>query len=297
MSFGKNDDSKNYVKRFLDATKSNMLFADKVIFVEGLAEQILLPCFAAYEKDKDDNNAEDELISQHVSIISVDSRTFKHFLKLYKFSDANENAINKKVVCITDTDPEKKCEDNKWRSCFPFELDTGENFKPVATHITELQNDFEKMCNNIKVFFPTAGKGKTLEYEIAIANPAAELLIADCFPSQNSPHTVDNIKKLYEIYKINSKDFDTLKNQYLSLLSGDKKTKYEKLVNTLDNAISNDNEKSKALLATIFLNVVKNLKGTYAFELEQKLREDLKKRNPIFRVPEYIGKAIKEVLD
>ena len=46
--------SKLYVQRFLDATKSNMLFADRLIFVEGLTEQLLIPCFAQYlEKEKD----------------------------------------------------------------------------------------------------------------------------------------------------------------------------------------------------------------------------------------------------
>ena len=41
-------DSKIYVKRFLDATKSNMLFANRIIFVEGISEQLLFPCFAEY---------------------------------------------------------------------------------------------------------------------------------------------------------------------------------------------------------------------------------------------------------
>lgn len=40
--------SKNYVQRFLDSTKSDMLFADRVILVEGLAEQLLLSIFAEY---------------------------------------------------------------------------------------------------------------------------------------------------------------------------------------------------------------------------------------------------------
>ena len=35
------DTSKKYVQRFLYATKSDMLFASKVIMVEGLAEELL----------------------------------------------------------------------------------------------------------------------------------------------------------------------------------------------------------------------------------------------------------------
>ena len=97
------EDSKIYVKRFLDATKSNMLFANRLIFVEGISEQLLLPCFAAY-LDK-----EDQLLNEHVCIVNVDSRTFKHFLKIFEYHpDEKTIAINKKVVCITDADPVKK---------------------------------------------------------------------------------------------------------------------------------------------------------------------------------------------
>ncbi|MBJ8192734.1 ATP-dependent endonuclease, partial [Bacillus cereus] len=46
--FGSNEKSKKYVQRFLDATKSDMLFAQKVILVEGVAEQLLLSILAKY---------------------------------------------------------------------------------------------------------------------------------------------------------------------------------------------------------------------------------------------------------
>ena len=135
-----------YVQRFLDDTKSNMLFADRLIFVEGLAEQLLLPCFAEYLE------IEDELIDKHTSIISVDSRTFKHFLKMFAYhSDKNPYAINKKVVCITDADPTIK-KNNKWNSTFPFVLDSTENSKPLSTHVTELLRNFSNKC------FLSAGK-------------------------------------------------------------------------------------------------------------------------------------------
>jgi predicted ATP-dependent endonuclease of OLD family len=95
-------ESKYYVQRFLDATKSNMLFADRIIFVEGLAEQLLIPCLAAYLKK------EEELTTKHVAIVSVNSRTFYHFTKIFQYSEANKNTIDKKIACITDADPIKK---------------------------------------------------------------------------------------------------------------------------------------------------------------------------------------------
>ena len=124
-------DSKIYVKRFFDATKSNMLFANRLIFVEGISEQLLLPCFAAYL------GKEEQLLNEHVCIVNVDSRTFKHFLKIFEYHpDEKPFAINKKVVCITDADPvkkEKEPEDSNkrhWKKCYPFELDQDpENFE------------------------------------------------------------------------------------------------------------------------------------------------------------------------
>ena len=100
--------SKAYIERFLDATKSDMLFSNSVIFVEGIAEQLLLPCFSEYERKP--------LIDKHVSIINVGGRHFEHYLKLFDFSDSDpykQYAIKKKVACIIDADP-SKAQGDRW---------------------------------------------------------------------------------------------------------------------------------------------------------------------------------------
>lgn len=77
--------SKKYVQRFFDATKSSMLFSEKVILVEGIAEQLLLLIFANYmEKSLEEN---------HVAVINVGGRYFQHFL--YMFNSKNKFAISK----------------------------------------------------------------------------------------------------------------------------------------------------------------------------------------------------------
>ena len=101
--FNENNESKKYVQRFLDATKSNMLFAEKIIFVEGIAEQLLIPVFAQYLGKN--------LEEQHVSVINVGGRYFHHFL--YLFDSKKINTINRKVVCITDLDPMRHKKDDK----------------------------------------------------------------------------------------------------------------------------------------------------------------------------------------
>jgi predicted ATP-dependent endonuclease of OLD family len=67
--FPDNDEGKkslSYVQRFLDVTKSNMLFADKIIFVEGLAEGILVPTFVKLMGI--------DLDEKHIAVIAVDGR-------------------------------------------------------------------------------------------------------------------------------------------------------------------------------------------------------------------------------
>lgn len=298
-AFGKHVESKNYVKRFLDATKSNMLFADKVILVEGLAEQILLPSLAAYtdfDKEKEITN-EDELINQHVCIVSVDGRVFKHFLRLYSYSSKNEYAIEKKIVCITDADPEKKIGSGRFHGCFPFELEDNENSKPLASHVTELKNDFEGIFANIFSFHPESKKGKTLEHEIARYNLTSELIITKSFPNSNSPHTSERIKELQNLYLTDKESISSLLDKYKGYLTTQKsKDKFERLRKRVEDSIFSDEEKTMAFLAAIYYNAVKSLKGEHALFLEQNLRKDLKKDAPEFVVPQYITDAINEVL-
>ena len=283
--------SKLYIQRFLDATKSNMLFADRLIFVEGLAEQLLIPCFAEYL------GLEDGLIDKHVSIISVDSRTFKHFLKLFTYDeDDNQYGINKKVVCITDADPVIK-KNNKWVSAFPFVLDGTEDSKPLSTHAIELKTDFEDKFSNISIFHPEGGKGKTLEYEIAKENPTSGLLITDSFPSQNSAHTPENYSNII------SKYVDTLDD-----IIQEYKTKLG-INNIDDNTIlsginscdwGDEEDKKKALIAAIYYRIVSNSKGEHAFYLEQNLRENFKQaaaEKKDFNIPNYISNALSKILE
>jgi len=297
-AFGENCDSKNYVKRFLDATKSNMLFADKVILVEGLSEQLLMPCFAAYSSTTDDKliSNEEEIINQHVCTVSVDSRTFKHFLLLFSYSSDNPFAIQKKVVCITDSDPAKKGTDNKWRGCYPFELTESKDSKSISTHVSEIIEDYEGKFENIYVFHPEPNKGKTLEYELARYNPSSELIFTESFPKEKSPHTIENIKILQSHFNKTPKDYSGLIELYVKTLSEKRKKKIGKILTRITDSSLKSEEKSIALISMIYYSVVKNLKGEHALFLEKNLRNDLLEDIPQFIVPQYLNDAINEVL-
>lgn len=78
----KSDDKKEnrdqlLLKRYLDATRSELFFASSVIFVEGAAEQFLIPAIAKQKYGID-------LTEYNISVIPIHSRYFDPFLKLFQ---------------------------------------------------------------------------------------------------------------------------------------------------------------------------------------------------------------------
>lgn len=261
--------SKAYVSRFLDATKSDMLFSRGVIFVEGITEQLLISILA--EKSKKD------LDTNHVAVINLGGRYFDHFLKMF---DSNEKyAINKKIACVTDLDPQRK--DNtadRFSKCYPFELDINTEKYKYKCSSNPLVNKYSKGKKhpNIRSFSQTIGTGKTFEYELILCNPCNEILLTDSMSNS------EEIKDLMKAYK------DKIPiDEMLSILKDDNKEN-ERIKKSIEVNIQwNDEEKIKHIIAARYLNSVD--KGANALEISQNLEKD--EFNIV--VPEYIEEAVK----
>jgi putative ATP-dependent endonuclease of the OLD family len=94
------------ISQYLDATKVSLLFARRVILVEGIAEAVLLPvlahhCVLAGE-------AQDDLVRRRafraVTTIAVGSVDFEPYVRLLLTKVAGQTIVDKLVV-ITDLDP------------------------------------------------------------------------------------------------------------------------------------------------------------------------------------------------
>ena len=140
-------EAKKHLTKFLDVTRSDMLFADKVILVEGIAEKLLMPmfmesCGLSYE----DN---------HVSIVEIGGKHFEHFIELF-----NGNQVKKKVLCVTDKD-----------FCWLTEegvFDSKSNYDSfVPTHISKLKERFD--IEELMIVTQSEG-GKTFEDELFFVN-------------------------------------------------------------------------------------------------------------------------------
>lgn len=86
-----------FLEKFLDSTKANMFFARGVLFVEGIAEVILLPKIA----DLLGRSLED----YGVSLVNVNGLSRKRYAKIYRSNPAMKYPhLPIKVACVTDLD-------------------------------------------------------------------------------------------------------------------------------------------------------------------------------------------------
>jgi len=152
--------AKEHLSKFLDVTRSDMLFADKVILVEGIAEKLLLPlfmekCGCAYE-------------DEHISIIEIGGKHFEHFIELF-----NGNAVQKKILCITDKDFKWIKETGGVKTLSAY----NDYVKFEISHIKKLKERFP--IKNFHIVTQKKG-GRTFEDELFLSN----------MPTSNSDLTI-----------------------------------------------------------------------------------------------------------
>jgi putative ATP-dependent endonuclease of OLD family len=255
--------SKLYVQRFLDATKSEMLFSRSVIFVEGLAEQMLMSVFAQYHGKP--------LEDAQIAVVNVGGRYFEHFLHLFKPDSLF--TIKKTVACITDRDPEKKFDDG-FEKCYPFEvLDVGEyKENPV------LKNKNEK---NIGYFSQDAKFGKTLEYDLIRHNPTLELLLGE---------TVSNLAELKKLMN-HVTALSSIEDMTAEFHKSKEATRIANAIMLTQNWT--DEDRRVAIVASRYLNSVG--KGENAIQLANSLLQNFNApvaERKVFVVPDYLRNAI-----
>ncbi|WP_437186529.1 ATP-dependent nuclease [Planctomicrobium sp. SH668] len=239
--------SRSYVERYLDATKSAMLFAKATLLVEGIAEQLVVPAFASR-----DGRSFDE---HHVAVVRVDGVTFKHFLPLFGAgvsADLLEHTLHRRVACIVDADPGRKergIDDARWKSCFPFQLNGDvSSFDYRATSgVQEALVTFITGRANLQVF---SGK-KTLEYDLALANIGNSLLVTDA---------VTHSAALKELCATP----ETLPRKLEKQFEPDELASLK--------AIQDATERKKHRFAATYLRCAENAKGEHAFALEKIIR-------------------------
>ena len=211
-----------FLSRFLDVTKANLFFAKKLIFVEGDAENIIVPTIAKIVLG-------DSLESKGISVINVGSTAFLRYSRIFQRKD--ESDMNIKISIITDLDVKQN------------DGETEDEYKERENSERTRKTEYYEYKKQIKVFISPK---RTLEYCIGMSELLREDLVYAMFlakkemNSNQNPDGDDKIKKALEEKNEFFKKFAN-SNEIASEI-------YDK------NIIKPGNKISKAIIAQIFAN-------------------------------------------
>lgn len=144
-----------FLKQYLTLYSSELFFAEKIIFIEGTTEKMLLPYFIS-QYDKLVTTPENKISSQNISIIEVgaNSKVFKHFLEFLEIKTLVITDIDTtKLVSIPATATAKESSSNN--ACPVIEGDNISNYSikeflnvPDKIKTVEIAEWFEKLKSN-----------------------------------------------------------------------------------------------------------------------------------------------------
>lgn len=269
--------AKAHLSKFLDVTRSDMLFADKVILVEGITEKLLMPLFMK----KCGYPYEDE----HISIVEIGGKHFHYFVELF-----NQNNVVKKVLCITDNDFKWVDDKGKLKSRSDY------NKAKDPSHILTFKERF-KGVENIHICTQNLG-GTTFEDEFFLANMKDpeiakiifEKAICDTLKEFFKAREFNIDKWINDVDQINGrvkKSIDTFLTRYKEKLEEEKpKTNCE-----------NNKYYEQLIFAQIFHHYASKNKGNIALDLltDSQLSDNDDESSKLI-VPEYIKNGLEWLL-
>lgn len=216
----------DFLNRWLDATKTALFFSKGNIFVEGIAEAILIPELAQKHLKKQNDAGRIKIKSLEeagISIVNLNGIYYTYFMQLY---NGYRIIIPKQNDGETKTDYQKRVAELIHKDVFQKEEfistkkidircaaltdnDPGEDVFPKKDESVEGKNpqlyyvkQVENMTDNCRVFV----NRKTFEYDLALASHHNARLMLDVLLNE-IPTDGDNKKKIEEyINKIESGD-------------------------------------------------------------------------------------------
>lgn len=248
---------KKMIERYLDVTRSQLLYARGCVYIEGISEAQLLETFSRIENKS--------LSDNQIEVVNTDSTAFYQFLMLYNSND-DKKRLPQKVAFLTDGD--------QYTDSKNINLDElmGTNTK-IDTLREKIINDkgnarvanLVAMRNDQPGILISVGY-KTLEYQICLANVGNTIV-----------ETKDN-----DLYKF-------MKDNYESQIN-----KADKYLNTFGERTLTANEK---INVAIVLWKCISQKSTFAQDLSYRLDKLIgPNQHPSFKVPQYIKDAITHVV-
>lgn len=259
LDFHLNENIKNYLNRWMDITKSTLLFSKGIILVEGICEAMLLPVLAPFVlKEYNDANEiklPNTLEEAGVTVININGINFKYFYPLFCDIEGGEERLPIWCSGITDRDPLPNIvKDNKGKTIKREEIYPIEGQEICeGNEAIELAHKINKSKRARLYVSPL----KTFEYDLAMSGniPVMAEVLEENWPKDGGETGVKSFCKL-------------IKNKYNVYI---------------------DDEEKRADAKYIYKHIDCNEigKGVFSQAIIEKIEE-----KKIFIVPEYIKKSI-----
>lgn len=230
-----------FLKQYLTLYSSELFFAEKIIFIEGTTEKMLLPYFIS-QYDKVVVAPENKISSQNISIIEVgaNSKVFKHFLEFLEIKTLVITDIDTTKLVITPATIDKN-ESSSNNACPVIDGDNTSNYSikeflsiPDKTKTADIAEWFIKLKSNslqddshyIKIAYQTEESGyhgRSFEDSFISLNlkEIVKFKENDISGIQNKDKLIDSRTDFYEltkdILKVNGKSDFASSLLYLAL--------------------------------------------------------------------------------
>ena len=170
--FRLSNNEKSYLNRWMDITKSTMLFSKGIILVEGISEAMILPVLARKVLEeynmKNKTNLPITLEEAGVTVVNINGINFKYFYPLFSdLSGCDERRLPIRCSGITDNDPESQKvmdENGKEKNIEVFPIETE---KIVSSNEAIKLVDVINKSDYGRLFVSPL---KTFEYDLAMTD-------------------------------------------------------------------------------------------------------------------------------
>ena len=165
------DNIKKYLNRWMDITKSTLLFSKGVILVEGICEAMLLPSCAPYVlseyNEEHEKKLPNSLEEAGVTVVNVNGINFKYFYPLFCDPDWGDDRLPIRCSGITDKDPIADSEKD-----INGKIIKKEEKYPIEGEILDGGNEAIELAHNINTTLMArlyVASLKTFEYDLVMS--------------------------------------------------------------------------------------------------------------------------------
>ncbi len=251
---------KKQLERYIDVTKSQLLFSKGVLFVEGISEELLVPVFAKILNQS--------LEDYKIELLNADGTSFYPFIYLFNSTDKLKS-LPMPLSILTDDDRYSESKNTEY------------SFKNIKDNLPKAEELFEKIkvasqstrTKNISELIKSVPKKISLNF----SNKTFEFTLVQANISKAKNQIGDNL-----LWKYLAQDKSTVK-------------KFTKIKAHLDSFTGD--EITEAELSKLQILIWKALpsKAVFAQDFSIYLLSNLETAKTNFVVPDYIQKAISHI--